>query len=145
MNKNKTFLIEADIKKVFEWFINPDKVKKWLGAHSAVIADCQNGPYSIGWDASEEGNFYCCSGKINKIVKNKTLVITDLNYFCEGKKFIGPIEIAFNFSMKKGFTEIKFKLIENEKGKSWNENFEAVFCSWEEAFYLLKKHLERNN
>lgn len=141
----KYFQIDASTKRVFESFVNPDIIKKWLCAHSAVVAECKNGPYAIGWDASEEGDFYCCNGKIKKIIKYKKLNITDLNYFCEGKKFIGPIDLIFSFRKKRNTTEVNFTLIGVEKGKSWSKKFEAVLGSWEEAFYLLKKHLERSS
>lgn len=142
---NKSFLISAGNKKVFESFINPEDIKKWLRAHSAVIAICKNGPYSIGWDASNNGDFYCCCGKIKKVLKNKLLHIEQMNYYCENKKSIGPIDIVFNFHKEKSGTKVDLKLSGIEKGKEWLKNFEAVFCSWEEAFYLLKKYLERKN
>lgn len=141
----KNIQIEANDKKVFEAFVNPDIIKKWLTAHSAVVVACKNGPYTIGWDASEKGDFYCFSGRIKDFVRYKTLIITELNYFSEGKKFIGPIELNFKFKKKGNSTEVNFKLIGNNKGNAWLKNFDAVFCSWEEAFYLLKKHLERRN
>lgn len=142
---NKSFLIDADHKKVFESFVNPEEIKKWLRAHSAVVVVCEKGPYSIGWDASNDGDFYCCSGKIKKVKKNKFLHIGELNYYCESKKSIGPIELMFSFNRKHKGTEICFKLIGSKKQTAYSKNFDAVFYSWEEAFYLLKKYLERKN
>ncbi|MDI6804847.1 MAG: SRPBCC domain-containing protein [Bacteroidota bacterium] len=141
---HKSVTINATPKLVFQSFIDPNRLTAWLHAHSAVVALCIDGPYSIGWHAESDGDFYVCCGKIKSFELHKMLKITGINYFFARKKTIGPLDFTLTFEKKKSETNISFKLYGAGTGAPWEKNFKAVFNSWEESLYLLKKYIEKD-
>lgn len=142
--KSKSILIENKPRNVYRAFIDPNVITKWLRSHSAVIAAVKNGPYALGWDASPEGDFYCCCGKISNVKPGQYIHISDMHYYCFKKKFIGPIDLKFKLHREGKFTKLVFTQKALSKNRILQKNFDAVYCSWEEAFYLLKKYLEKS-
>ncbi len=141
---HKSVTIDSTPKLLFQSFIDPNRLTAWLHAHSAVVALCIDGPYSIGWHAESDGDFYSCCGKIKDFELNKMLKIAGMNYFFANKKTIGPIDFTLTFEKKKSETNISFKLYGTGSGAAWEKNFNAVFNSWEESLYLLKKYIEKD-
>ncbi len=139
----KHVTINAKSPTVFHTFTDPNRLTTWLHAHSAVVALCKNGPYSIGWGANDDGDYYVCCGKIHTIELNKIIHITDVHYYQSNKKIIGPLNLKFKFEGKNETTVVSLKQSGVGVGKKWEQNFEAVLNSWEEALFLLKKHLEK--
>lgn len=141
---NKFVTINAKPQTVFHAFTDPNQLTAWLHAHSAVVALCKDGPYTLGWCANDDGNYYACCGRIKNFVSNKKIQISDVNYFYSKKKAIGPLDLTFLFQGVKKVTRVTFRQSGTDTGKKWKQNFEAVLNSWEEALYLLKKYLEKN-
>ncbi len=140
---NKSVSIGTNPKDAFRAFIDPNQLISWLHAHSAVVALCKNGPYCIGWDASDDGDFYVCCGKIKSFVQNKSLKIADVTYFFSNKKKIGPLNLSFTFQKLKNQTILSLRQCGTGTGKEWEKNFDAISASWEEALYLLRTHFEK--
>lgn len=141
---HKSVTINSTPKILFQSFIDPNRLTAWLHAHSAVVALCIDGPYSIGWHAESDGDFYSCCGKIKDLDLNKMLKIAGMTYFFANKKTIGPIDITLTFEKKKSETNISFKMYGTGSGATWEKNFNEVFNSWEESLYLLKKYIEKD-
>lgn len=141
---HKSVTINATPKLAFQSFIDPNRLTAWLHAHSAVVALCNNGPYSIGWHAESDGDFYVCCGKISSFELNKMLKISGINYFFAHKKTIGPLDITLKFEKNKSETNLLFELSGAGSSVAWRKNFHAVFNSWEESLYLLKKYIEKD-
>jgi uncharacterized protein YndB with AHSA1/START domain len=145
-NKSISKLVSINAKSeiVFQAFTHPNQLTAWLHAHSAVIALCKNGPYTLGWCANDDGDYYACCGRIKDFKLNKKITISNIEYYRNNKKTIGPLNLNFEFNSHKQTTTILLKQSGSGTGKRWAQNFEAVFTSWEEALYLLKKYLEKN-
>jgi uncharacterized protein YndB with AHSA1/START domain len=140
---NKSVTIRTNPKAAFRAFVDPNQLISWLHAHSAVVALCKNGPYGIGWNASDDGDFYVCCGKIKSFVPNKLLKISELTYFFSNRKKIGPLNLSFSFQRSKNETLLSLHQYGAGTGKDWDRNFDAVYTSWEEALYLLRTHFEK--
>jgi uncharacterized protein YndB with AHSA1/START domain len=140
---HKSVTINAKPQSVFNAFTDPNQLTAWLHAHSAVIALCKNGPYTIGWCANNDGNYYACCGRIQNIRHNKSINISDTNYYFSNRKTIGPLTLTIQFEGTRRTTTVLLKQSGIGSGKKWEKNFEAVSNSWEEALYLLKKHIEK--
>ncbi len=141
---HKSVTINATPKLVFQSFVDPNRLIAWLHAHSAVVALCIDGPYSIGWHAESDGDFYSCCGRIKDYELNKMLKIKGMNYFFANKKTVGPIDFTIKLEKKKLETDISLTQSGKGSGAAWEKNFRAVFNSWEESLYLLKKYIEKD-
>jgi hypothetical protein len=136
--------INSKPRKVFNAFTNPNELNTWLRAHGTVVALCKDGPFAIGWCANEDGDYYACSGKIKNYKLNKQIFINNIDYYFANKKTIAGLNLDIHFEAVKQTTVVTLKQSGNGSGKKWEQNFCAVFNSWEEALYLLKKYIEKN-
>jgi uncharacterized protein YndB with AHSA1/START domain len=119
------YYFEASPETVFGALTKPKQLTKWF-LSDAVMRPKSGSSYKFTWEGG-----YSHTGKVKKIVPNRTLVLTWPDRQ-KGKLYV--TQVAFTLSKKGGGTLLKLKHTGFKEGDDWVWLFGAIQSGW--AYYI---------
>lgn len=138
------FVIEDQVEKVFDAWVNPSQLTRWL-APEAKVKPAKNGRYELFWEPGKPDVNSTRGCKITEIVPNR-----ELSFSWKGPKEYAHLmkdrtSVYLRFESCDGGTKIR--LVHTGWGRSpeWDEAKQWQTEAWREAVDQLKDMLENTD
>jgi len=137
-------LIENPIDQVFEAWIKPELLERWL-TRKAIVKPSVGGPYELFWDPERPEHNSTLGCRITDIVEN-----SELSFNWRGpeeyEKVMGDkTQVFVRLEPREGGTLLRFVHTGWGSGTQWEEARSWQAEAWKEAIENLKNMLENTD